>query len=268
MTLLSLPLWIAGLAGAHHLIVMILRGTILIVRPLTGDKDAVVYHRSIFTPGSHEVLALWALLIASGAMWWIWLTLDYPSLNAPAIVIFGVSVGWELWTWERVAASTRYVAWRRGWQQGTRRVHIKSMRDVRVSEKQPGLVLGRWVHSACRLTVILRNGKTARLPTTSTLASLHEVEGTMDFLRLQLEEADKIRRRMAATARQAEGSVKAAELSTEEQELRQRLATLRRAKAAQAAKNGSKTSVSPPPVTTPPTSTNPSSHKSSRRIRT
>jgi hypothetical protein len=242
MTLLSLPLWIAGVTVVHYAAITTVQRLLLAVYPMTHTASEKIYIRSMFTFSHGEVLVLWVLLICSSAMWWAWLSLDTQAMSGPAIVTFAVAALWELWTWDRVAINSNYISWRHGWRQNVRRVHLKSVRDIRIIESQDVPRWGRWLNSA-RLVVVLRNGKTARLPRTSASLCLRDIEDVAIFLQSHLEDLKQMRQHLAREAAAAKKAFSASSsgkknhLSIEEHELRKRIAALRRAKAEQAAKN-------------------------------
>jgi hypothetical protein len=182
--------------------------TLLMARdPLCGEHaDSRAYHRSLWSTDRPEnALALSALvvsggLVAAGLQTSAWL------LVPAELLWLGVLV-WDLWTWERAAASVKFVAWRRGWQRSTRRVAISELREVHVSERYLSLP-PRWPAplrpGCCSVTLVLRDGKAVKLPRTGTLfGGEAQIEDFANFLRMQMDVVADNRRRAAAEKRAA-----------------------------------------------------------------
>jgi hypothetical protein len=153
--------------------------TLLMARdPLCGEHaDSRAYHRSLWSTDRPEnALALSALvvsggLVAAGLQTSAWL------LVPAELLWLGVLV-WDLWTWERAAASVKFVAWRR-WPAPLR----------------PG---------CCSVTLVLRDGKAVKLPRTGTLfGGEAQIEDFANFLRMQMDVVADNRRRAAAEKRAA-----------------------------------------------------------------
>lgn len=164
------------------------RAVLLSFKPLSGEQtDSVHYSRSIFTPGSRDAALVWLGLVltalgAAGA-WvgsgtWAWL----------ALLGFALALGWDLWTWERVAVSTRTVSWRRGWRHSTRQLPISRVTDVHLVEKRLADNLGPLAQplGTCYVALQLRDGGVAKLPRSGILASRSRVEDVANFVRMQL----------------------------------------------------------------------------------
>ena len=111
----------------------LLRAVLLAREPLSGEHiDSAVYHRSLWTPDQPE---LWPARIALGASGLL-AAADLGGvagwLMEPALLAWCAALAWDLWTWERVAASVKFVTWRRGWQRSARRVAVSELREVAV----------------------------------------------------------------------------------------------------------------------------------------
>ena len=128
---------IATAVGAELGAAQLLRAALLAREPLSGEHiDSAVYHRSLWTPGQPE---LWFARIALGASGLL-AAADLGGLAGwlmePALLAWCAALAWDLWTWERVAASVTFVTWRRGWQRSARRVAVSELREVAV-HRQP-----------------------------------------------------------------------------------------------------------------------------------
>ncbi|WP_428421553.1 hypothetical protein [Methylibium sp.] len=199
--------WLLCMAAA----VLLQRGALLGLRaawlahePVSGEHtDSVVYHRSLWTPGEAEVLGTAGLLLLSGLGaaaglqfkgWPLW----------PAGLLWLGAVAWDLWTWERVAASVKFVSWRRGWRHSARRVAVSDLKEVNVVERRSrGSRLPAWARpTACYLALVMRDGKAVKLPRTGALfGGEAEVERLANFVRMQMDVVADNRRRAAADKR-------------------------------------------------------------------
>ncbi len=183
-----------------------LRAGWLAHEPVSGDHtDTEVYHRSVWTPGQPDMLTVAAGLVASGVLaaaawgiagWPLW----------PALLAWLAALGWDLWTWERVAASVKFVSWRRGWRQSARRVAVSDLREVNVVERSKvSDKLPAWLQpGSCYLALVMRDGKAVKLPRTGTLfGGEADVERLANFVRMQMDVVADNRRRAAADKRSA-----------------------------------------------------------------
>lgn len=183
-----------------------LRAAWLAHEPVSGEHtDSVVYHRSLWTPGEPEVLGTAGLLLLSGLAAAAGLQFkDWPLW--PALLLWFGAVAWDLWTWARVAASVKFVSWRRGWRHSARRVAVSDLSEVNVVERRPRPSrLPAWARpSACYLALVMRDGKAVKLPRTGTLfGGEAEVERLANFVRMQMDVVADNRRRAAADKRSA-----------------------------------------------------------------
>jgi hypothetical protein len=193
---------VAGEAVAARLV----RAVLLAREPLSGEHiDSAVYHRSLWTPGQPALwparLALLAsgLLLAAGPRVGGW-------LGGPALLAWSAALAWDLWTWERVAASVKFVTWRRGWQRSARRVAVSQLREVLIcSRRRPhALLRAGWQPDAAQLVLRLRDGSGAQLPATLTwFGGERRLEDVAGFIRLQMDVVADNRRRAAADKRAA-----------------------------------------------------------------
>jgi hypothetical protein len=210
MAVLSTALmWLASVAGAFVLeigVVRAVRVALLAHEPLSGEHtDSMVYERSLWTPGERDMLLVAGLLLASGLLtgaalqWQAW-----PFW--PALLLWLGAAGWDLWTWERVAASVKFVSWRRGWQQSVRRVAVSELVEVHVVEKSRPLpsLPEAWQPGVAYLTLMLREDKAVKMPRTGSLfGGEAKVEDFANFIRLQMDVVADNRRRAAADKRSA-----------------------------------------------------------------
>ena len=229
--LLTLILWLALVLGLFHVVVRGTRAVVLAAQPLSGaDTDAVVYHRSLFTPGSREVGVIWALLLLSAGLWWAWAALDQPRLEWPALLAFLAACGWEVWTWERVASSVKFVSWRRGWRQSTRRLPTAMVDQVSVAELTRRVRLGglALTPAACRIELTMKDGAVVKLPTTAVLTSLGAVEQVANFVRMQVDVAQQAKREVEQERRHERLQEGKRPLSPQERALRKELLALRK----------------------------------------
>jgi len=180
------------------------RALLLSARPLSGEhSDSRVYQRQLCSPGELQLWPAWALLAAVGAAvaaaaapsgsGWLWLVAVLGWLGALA---------WDLWVWERVAASVKFITWRRGWRRGPRRVAVSDLREVYVIEKLVGPAWLPWRPHLSYLALMQRNGKAIKLPRTgSAFGGTGRVEELANFVRLQMAQVDETRKRIAAEKR-------------------------------------------------------------------
>ena len=210
MGMFAAPLmWLAFAAlalVAERAVVRGLRTAWLAHAPVSGEHtDSVVYHRSLWTAGQPDLLAMGAALVVSG---WLlaaaWQFARWPLWPAPLVWL--AALGWDLWRWERAAASVKFVSWQRGWQHSTRRVAVSELREVNVVERRfacPGLPA--WAQpGSCYLALMLRDEKAIKLPRTGVwFGGLARVEDLANFVRLQMDMVADNRRRAAADKRAA-----------------------------------------------------------------
>lgn len=180
------------------------RALLLSARPLSGEhSDSRVYQRQLCSPGELQLWPAWALLAGTGTALagaaspsgsgWLWLVAVLGWLGALA---------WDLWVWERVAASVKFVTWRRGWRRGPRRVAVSDLREALVIEKPIGPAWLPWRPSLAYLALVQRNGKALKLPRTgAAFGGAGRVEELANFVRLQMEQVDETRKRVAAEKR-------------------------------------------------------------------
>lgn len=208
------------------LVAKAVRAVILSASPLSGEHtDSLVYHRSLFTPGESSLAGAWAGLAVAGAAFWAAWSFSQSWGYALAAVAWTAALGWDLWTWERAAASVKFVTWRRGWNQTARRVSVSHVVEVHVVEKAIFGPLG-----ACYVALTLHGGKAVKLPRTSTLGGLGAVEDLANFVRLQVQQVTDVRQRIDNERRRA-GK---APVDPVDRELRQKLSELRRQHAVKA----------------------------------
>lgn len=200
---------LGGIAAAVALERAVLRGVRaawLAYRPLSGEHtDSAVYHRSLWTPGEPDLLAVAALLVASGVLAAAGLAGSAVSLGL-ALLAWFAALALDLACWQRVAASVKFVSWRRGWRRSARRVAVSDVREVSVVER--GAFGSRWSARAqprtCYVALLLRNGKAVKLPRTGALfGGDAEIERFANFVRLQMDVVADNRRRAAADKRAA-----------------------------------------------------------------
>lgn len=225
MSLLALLACIAAAVLLEQLVVRIVRAVLLAAAPLSGEHiDSFVYERALWTPGERQLIPVWLALLAAGACacaaaafgpGWLWL---------PAVLAWAAALGWDLWTWERVAASVKFVTWRRGWRRSARRVPISRLSEVHVTEKPLFGPCG-----VCYLTLQLDDGSAVRLPRTAVPGSLGKVDNVANFIRLQMQQVQDLRQRVANERKRARKA--APPLDPTEKELRKRLLELRQQRA-------------------------------------
>lgn len=182
-----------------------LRALLLAHQPLSGEHtDSMLYERNLWTPGESELLPVRLALLASGLLAAVALARsDWPLW--PAFIAWTFALGWDLWTWERVAASVKFVSWRRGWRQSARRVAVSELREVLVVERKRPVKGSIGVQpAACQLVLMLSGGKAVKLPrTASALGGERRVEDLANFVRLQMDVVADNRRRAVADKRAA-----------------------------------------------------------------
>jgi len=216
----GLLLCVALAVGLEVLVVKAARAVMLSASPLSGDHtDSVVYHRSLFTPGESSLAGTWAGLIVAGLAFWAAWTFSESWGYALAAVAWTAALSWDLWTWERVAASVKFVTWRRGWNQTSRRVSVSQVTEVHVVEKSIAGPL-----SACYVALTLDGGKAIKLPRTGTLGGLGAVENLANFVRLQVQQVADVRQRIDNERRRAGKPP----VDPADRELRKKLTELRR----------------------------------------
>lgn len=207
----ALTLALAGMMGVvvavllEQAVVRGVRAALLAHQPLSGEHtDSVVYERSLWTPGERELLPVRLALLASGLLAAVALARDDWPLW-PALLAWAFALGWDMWTWERVAASVKFVSWRRGWRKSARRVAVSELREVLVVErKRPAKGSARLGPAACQLVLMLSGGKAVKLPRTgSALGGEEKVENLANFVRLQMDVVADNRRRAVADKRAA-----------------------------------------------------------------
>ena len=191
------------------------RAVLLSARPLSGEhSDSRVYQRQLCSPGEWQLWPAWALLAGTGAAIataadpsgsaWLWLVAVLGWLGALA---------WDLWVWERVAASVKFITWRRGWRRGPRRVPVSDLREVHVIERAMGPTWLPWRPTLVYMALMQRNGKALKLPRTgSAFGGAGRVEELANFVRLQVEQVDETRKRIAAEKRRGAHQVMQDEL--------------------------------------------------------
>jgi hypothetical protein len=204
--LIGLPVAIAATAALEQLVVTGLRTVLLAHKPLSGDlPDSRTYHRLLLTPHEPQMLGLLALLVISGfATWqcfvdgWTWLGIAAPLWIA--------ALAWDMWHWQRAAASVKFVAWRRGWQRSARRLAISQIKEVHVVEKVGGWswMPQRLRPTACYLALVRRDGSAVKLPRTSAwMGGVSRVENFANFVRMQIDIVSDTRKRVAAEKRRS-----------------------------------------------------------------
>jgi hypothetical protein len=183
----------------------LLRAVLLAREPLSGEHiDSAVYHRSLWTPGQPELWPARIALAASGVL----VAADLGGLAGwlmePALLAWCGALAWDLWTWERVAASVKFVTWRRGWQRGARRVAVSELREVQVVQcPRPRSGPGRLRPDAAHIVLRLADGS-ARLPATlAWFGGEAHLEEVANFVRMQMDVVADNRRRAAADKRAA-----------------------------------------------------------------
>lgn len=212
------------------LVVRVATAVHLSYSPLSGDEtDSVTYQRSLFTPGDPALWWVWGGLAAGGLLWWLGAAFDSGWLIALGWLAWLGATGWDLWTWERVGASVKFVSWRRGWQHSTRRLPVSQVRQLHVVEKESVLPLGfaRVRLAACYIALEMADGKAIKLPRTAVIGGLERVENLANFVRLQMQMVEDTRKRVAAEKR-AEARRAGKPPPDEERELRKELIKLRR----------------------------------------
>ncbi len=183
-----------------------LRAAWLAYRPLSGEHtDSRFYERSLWTPGEPDCWQTLALLLVSGMLAAVALCIpEWPMLLA--LLPWGLALAWDLWTWQRSAASVKFVSWQRGWERSVRRVAVSDLREVQVVERRakwPRLS-PRWQPVGCQLVLVLRDGKAIKLPRTGVyFGGATRVENFANFVRLQIDVVADNRRRSAADKRAA-----------------------------------------------------------------
>lgn len=204
--LIGLPVAIAAAAALEQLAAAGLRTLLLARSPLTGDlPDSRIYHRLLLTPHEPQMITLGALLGACGlatvlgfAGGWGWLIL--------ATMLWMGALGWDMWHWERAAASVKFVAWRRGWQRSARRLAVTGIKEVHVVEKAGGW---SWMPqllrpTACYVALVRHDGSAVKLPRTGVwFGGLTRVENLASFVRMQIDIVSDTRKRVAADKRRA-----------------------------------------------------------------
>ncbi|MCM5679276.1 hypothetical protein M8A51_06995 [Schlegelella sp. S2-27] len=221
-TLGALLAYVAAAALLEQLIVRIAKAVMLAATPLSGEHtDSFLYERSIWTPGEKDLIPLWLALAAAGGLAWAAWSFDLGWLSGLAALAWLAAIGWDLWTWERVAASVKFVTWRRGWQQSARRVPVSHLAEVHVHEKAMFGPFG-----ACYLALETDDGKAVKLPRTGVPGGLGKVENVANFVRLQMQQVEDLRHRVANERKRAGKPP----IDPSERELRERLKALRQAR--------------------------------------
>ncbi|MGA0612220.1 hypothetical protein [Caldimonas sp. KR1-144] len=204
--LIGVPVAMATAAATEQLAAAGLRALLLAQKPLSGEHlDSRLYHRQLLTPHEPQMLTLGALLASAGlaavlgfAGAWPWLML--------AVMLWMAALGWDMWHWERAAASVKFVAWRRGWQRSARRLAVTEIKEVHVVEKVGGW---SWMPqslrpTACYVALVRRDGSAVKLPRTGTwFGGLTRVENLANFVRMQIDIVSDTRKRVAADKRRA-----------------------------------------------------------------
>lgn len=203
--------WLFGAAVAvlaQRQAVRSVRAVLLSREPLSGEHtDSCVYHRSPWALDHAEGWGVMGLVAISGVIAAAALQ-GGAWLLVPAELIWLASIVWELWVWERAAASVKFVSWRRGWRQSTRRVAVSELREVHLAERYPAF-LPAWLPTSLRpgtvkLTLLMRDGKAIKLPRSGTLfGGTAELEQFANFVRMQMDVVADNRRRAAAEKRAA-----------------------------------------------------------------
>jgi hypothetical protein len=182
------------------------RAVLLAHQPLSGDHvDSKVYERSLATPDELDLVQVWTLLGAAGVAMWV----GFGSVRWLAfvgVVLWLLALAMDLHSWQRVAASVKFVSWRRGWRKSARRLAIAQVREVHVVERASDWRIGSHPLplTSCYVALVLRDGKAVKLPRTGTLfGGLDRVEDVANFVRTQLDIVNDMRRRAVAEKRLA-----------------------------------------------------------------
>lgn len=174
-----------------------------------GRSDAAAsrtwcYHRNPWAFDRGDLLAVLAALALSGGL--AATALDHGAdWLLPAALLWAGALGWDLWTWERVACSVESVSWRRGWRSPVRRAPVIGLRSVRVTRGHAwGRQIPGWLQPGShRLVLELSDGMAVELPRTGDLfGGRASVEQVARFLRTQIAEV-ATHRRLAANDRRA-----------------------------------------------------------------
>ncbi|MEW6099764.1 MAG: hypothetical protein AB1666_11320 [Pseudomonadota bacterium] len=229
MSLLSL----AGLAASlvlmmlmHTGVLRAVRAVVLAAQPLSGAHvDSCVYHRSSWTPGEQDLYPVWGAVAAAGTAVWAAVAFDWGWGWPLAVLAWGAAIGWDLWRWQRVACSVKFVTWRRGWRHSARRAPVARIKEVHVVEKRLLGPLG-----GCYVAFVLDDGKAVKLPRTVLPGGLGAVEDLANFVRLQMQQVEDVRRRIENERRRAGKPP----LDPTEREIHARIKALRQAKASEA----------------------------------
>lgn len=174
-------------------------------RPLSaGHLDEARYERGLGRLDA-DMRQVGALLAVAGLL--AAATLHWPGWPAwPAALLWLGALGWDLWTWERVGVSVKFVAWRRGWRRTARRVAISELRDVSIVDgaRPRAAWSARLQPPTCGLQLTLRDGKSVRLPLTGAwFGGARQVEGVANYVRRQMDIVADNRRRAIADKRSA-----------------------------------------------------------------
>lgn len=224
-SVLALLACLAAAFGLEQLVVRMVRAVLQASAPLSGDQaDSFTYDRLPWTFGERDLAWLWLALAAAAAAGWSAFHFQQYLLLLPAILAWGAALAWDLWSWERVAASVKLVSWRRGWRQSVRQVPISRLADVTVHEKP-----GRGPAGVCRLVLMLDDGKVVKLPRCSSWGGLGRAEDVANFIRLQMQQVQDMRRRASNDRRRGRPAV-----DPVERELRAKLKALREGRTASA----------------------------------
>lgn len=204
--LLGIPVAIAAAAATEQLAAAGLRAVLLAQKPLTGEHlDSRLYHRQLITPHEPQMVTLGALVAASGLAAVLGLASAWPWL-LPAVMLWMAALAWDLWHWERAAASVKFVAWRRGWQRSARRLAITEIKEVHVVEKAGGWpwLPERLRPTTCYVALVRHDGSAVKLPRTGTwFGGLTRVETLANFVRMQIDIVSDTKKRVAADKRRA-----------------------------------------------------------------
>jgi hypothetical protein len=191
-------------AAIEQLTAAALRAIWLSARPLSGEhNDSRLYHRQLISPGESQLWPSWALLLVTSlAATAAWTGLGGHGLWLVAGLCWLLALAWDLWVWERVAASVRFVSWRRGWRRGQRRLAVSDLGEVHVVEKPVGPGWLPWRPQLVYLALVQRNGKAIKLPRTGSLfGAAGRVEELANFVRMQMDQVNETRKRVAADKR-------------------------------------------------------------------